>query len=104
MLPITDFSGTSVKTMTYWGKHYDANFWTENASVKWNEAEAPFHTVARLTLLPRSQLSQTEAESTYFDVTGNSTADSTPVGSINRARWRAEASGRNARAWAGQRS
>ena len=37
--------------MTYWGKRQDANFWIENASVEWNEAEAPFHTVARLTLL-----------------------------------------------------
>ena len=42
--------------MTYWGKRHDANFWIENASVEWNEAEAPFHTVARLTLLPKSQL------------------------------------------------
>src|SRR6266581_1056198 len=32
--------------MTYWGKRWDANFWIENASVEWNEAEAPFHTVA----------------------------------------------------------
>ena len=38
--------------MTYWGKRQDANFWIENASVEWNETEAPFHTVARLTLLP----------------------------------------------------
>ena len=37
--------------MTYWGKHHDADFWIENASVEWNESEAPFHTVARLTLL-----------------------------------------------------
>jgi hypothetical protein len=37
--------------MTYWGKRQDANFWIENASVEWNEAEAPFHKVARLTLL-----------------------------------------------------
>jgi hypothetical protein len=36
--------------MTYWGKRRDATFWRENASVEWNEAEAPFHTVARLTL------------------------------------------------------
>jgi hypothetical protein len=32
--------------MTYWGKRQDANFWIENASIEWNEAEAPFHTVA----------------------------------------------------------
>src|SRR5260370_10015448 len=35
--------------MTYWGKTRDANFWIENASVEWNEAQAPFHRVARLT-------------------------------------------------------
>ena len=83
--------------MTYWGKRHDANFWIENASVEWKEAEAPFHTVARLTLLPKSQLLAGAAEATYFDVTGNSTPDSTPVGSINRARWPAEVASRKAR-------
>ena len=29
--------------MTYWGKRHDANFWIENASLEWNEVEAPFH-------------------------------------------------------------
>jgi len=83
--------------MTYWGKHRDADFWIENASVEWDEAQAPFHTVARLTLLPNSQLSPEESDATYFDVTGNSTPDSTPVGSINRARWPAEVASRKAR-------
>jgi hypothetical protein len=83
--------------MTYWGKRRDSNFWIENASVEWHEAEAPFHTVARLTLLPNSQLSPEESETTYFDVTGNALPDSTPVGSINRARWRAEVACRKAR-------
>jgi len=83
--------------MTYWGKHYDANFWIENASVKWNEAEAPFHTIARLSLLAKSHLQPNEAKSTYFDVTGNSTPDSTPLGSINRARWYGEVASRKAR-------
>ena len=83
--------------MTYWGKHYDANFWIENASVVWREAEAPFHTIARLTLKPKSQLSQPASHTTYFDVTWNSTPDSRPVGSINRARWRAEAASKEAR-------
>jgi len=85
------------ETMTYWGKHCDAKFWIENASVEWKEAEAPFHTVARLTLLRNSQLSPEATESAYFDVTGNSTRDSTPVGSINRARWQAEVASRKAR-------
>jgi hypothetical protein len=84
--------------MTYWGKRRDANFWIENASVEWSEAEAPFHTVARLSLLPESQLSPEESEAIYFDVTGNSTPDSTPLGSINRARWPAEVASRRARA------
>jgi hypothetical protein len=83
--------------MTYWGKHQDANFWIENASVKWNETEAPFHTVARLTLLSQSQLTPEAAEAIYFDVTTHSTPDSTPLGSINRARCFGEAASRKAR-------
>ncbi len=83
--------------MTYWGKRHDTNFWTENASLKWNEAEAPFHKVGRLTLLANSQLLQEAGAATYFDVTGNSLPDSTPVGSINRARRAGEVASRKAR-------
>jgi hypothetical protein len=83
--------------MTYWGKRRDANFWIENASIDWNEAEALFHTVARLTLLAKSHLQPDAAEAVYFDVTGNSTPDSTPLGSINRARQRSEVASRKAR-------
>jgi hypothetical protein len=86
-----------VERMTYWSKRRDASFWIENASVEWNEAEAPFHTVAKLTLLSNSQLPSDASEATYFDVTGNATPDSTPVGSINRARWPAEVASRKAR-------
>ncbi len=86
-----------VDRMTYWSKLRDANFWIENASVEWKEAEAPFHTIARLTLLPKSHLRPDVAEATYIDVTGNSTPDSTPLGSINRARQPAEAASRKAR-------
>jgi hypothetical protein len=83
--------------MTYWGNRRDASFWIENASVKWKEAQAPFHTVARLTLLSKSQLRPDAGRATYFDVTGNATPDSTPLGSINRARWPAEVASRKAR-------
>jgi hypothetical protein len=83
--------------MRYWGRHRDASFWIENASVEWNETEAPFHTVARLSLLPNSRLSLEESDATFFDVTGRSTPDSTPLGSINRARWPAETASRKAR-------
>jgi hypothetical protein len=83
--------------MTYWGKRHNANFWIENASIEWKEVEAPFHTIARLTLLSKSVLQPDDAEAMYFDVTGNSTSDSTPVGSINRARQPAEVASRKAR-------
>ena len=83
--------------MTYWGKRHDANFWIENASVTWKEAEAPFHTVARLTLLAQSHLRPEAGEVVYFDVTRHSTPDSTPIGSINRARCYGEAASREAR-------
>jgi hypothetical protein len=83
--------------MTYRGKHLDASFWIENASVNWDEQQAPFHTIARLTLLPKSHLSPEASAAVYFDVTGNATPDSTPVGSINRARQPAEVASRKAR-------
>jgi hypothetical protein len=86
-----------VGKMKYWGKTRDTDFWIENASVAWNEADAPFHTVGRLNLLRNSQLSSEAGEEVYFDVTGNSTPDSRPVGSINRARCPAEVASRKAR-------
>jgi hypothetical protein len=85
------------ENMTYQGKRRDATFWIENAAVEWPEAQAPFHTVARLTLLPRSQLSAEASEAMYIDVTGNSTAGSAPIGGVNRARWYAEVASRKAR-------
>jgi hypothetical protein len=86
-----------IATMTYAGRRRDASFWIENASIEWNEQQTPFHTVARLTLLPHSQLSPQEDAATYFDVTKHAMPDSAPVGSINRVRWRAEAASRRAR-------
>jgi len=83
--------------MTYWGKHHDGNFWIENASVEWNESESSFHNIARLTLLKRSHLGPDEAKAVYFGVTEHSSSDSTPVGSINRARAPAEAASRKTR-------
>src|SRR5213082_1980186 len=83
--------------MTYWGQRMDSNFWTENASVEWKEEEAPLHTVARLTLLPKSQLPADAGEAAYFDVTKHASPDSTPVGSINRARRQGELASRKAR-------
>jgi hypothetical protein len=84
-------------SMTYRGKRLDPGFWIENASVEWNESESPFHTLARLTLLSKSHLGPDASTAVYFDVTGNSTPDTTPVGSINRARQPAEVASRRAR-------
>ena len=84
-------------TMTHQGIRRDAAFWIENAAVEWPEHQAPFHTVARLTLLPRSGLSSEACDATYIDVTGNSLASGAPVGAINRARWHVETASRNAR-------
>jgi hypothetical protein len=83
--------------MTYWGKRYDADFWTENASIEWKESQAPFHPVGRLTLLEKSRLTADADAEVSFDVTGNSTPDSVPVGSINRARQLGEVASRQAR-------
>jgi hypothetical protein len=83
--------------MTYQGKRRDASFWIENASVEWPEAQAPFHTVARLTLLSKSQLGAEACEAQHIDVAGNSMADSTPVGGVNRVRSHAVVASRNAR-------
>lgn len=88
----------NTEKMTYWGQRRDADFWIENASVAWDETEAPFHTVGRLTLLAKSQMEPDAADATYIDVTHNSSADSTPLGSINRARFAGEAASRKARA------
>jgi hypothetical protein len=52
---------------------------------------------ARLTLLPNSQLSAEADNAVSFDVTGNAAPDSTPIGSINRARQRGEIASRQAR-------
>lgn len=83
--------------MTWKGRTHDAPFWVENASVEWNEAESPFHVVARLRLLPDSVLTAEECASMYIDVTQHSTQESRPIGSINRARWAAENASRTAR-------
>ncbi len=83
--------------MRHWGRRRDASYWIENASVEWKESQAPFHVVARLTLEAGSVLGEEACEARYIDVTTNSTAASAPLGSINRARWQAEAASRKAR-------
>jgi len=83
--------------MTYRGRRRSASFWIENASVDWKETEAPFHVIGRLTLVAKSAMTDEELSAMYIDVTENSTPETRPLGSINRARWYAETAGRKAR-------
>jgi hypothetical protein len=86
-----------VEKMTYWGRRRSAGFWIENASVEWKESQAPFHTVARLTLVRDSVLPPDACAAMWIDVTANSAPDCKPLGGINRARPIAEGASRNAR-------
>jgi hypothetical protein len=83
--------------MRRWGMRREASFWIENASVEWKETQAPFHVVARLTLVAKSELPAEDCEPKYIDVIEHSTPDSQPLGSINRARRAAELASRKAR-------
>ena len=83
--------------MTHRGERREASYWVENAAVEWNEFESPFHVVARLRLLPKSVLAPADSERFAIDVTENSTPETRPIGSINRARWHAESASRAAR-------
>jgi hypothetical protein len=85
------------RRMTRLGMRRSRTYWIENASVEWNENQAPFHIVGRLTLTPKSMLAADACETQHIDVTENSNADTKPLGSINRARWGAEAASRKAR-------
>jgi mono/diheme cytochrome c family protein len=80
--------------MRYRGKRRDPEFWVENAMIEWNEEEAPFHVVARLTLLPASQLSAAETEQQYIDVVAHAPPGNRPIGSLNRGRWQTESASR----------
>ena len=83
--------------MRHRGRRRPASFWVENASVEWEESEAPFYPVGRLTLAKGSQLSESDCASQYIDVSANCAADCRPIGSINRARWYPEVESRQAR-------
>ena len=83
--------------MTLDGQAREASYWVENASIDWPEEQAPFQTVGRLTLLPKSALPQAECDAWSIDVTENALPGHRPIGSINRARWVAEAASRKAR-------
>jgi hypothetical protein len=83
--------------MTHRGRRHDASFWVENAAVAWDDTQAPFHVVGRLTLTPHSVCTPDVCEAMHIDVTENTLPDHRPLGGINRARWAAESASRKAR-------
>lgn len=68
------------------GRRLSAADWIENATIEWNEQQAPFVSVATLTLLQDSMMDAAECESLRIDVTKNSNEIHRGLGSINRAR------------------
>jgi hypothetical protein len=68
----------------------DAAFWVENASVEWDEKQAPFHVVGRLSLEPASALTPEETVRIHMDVHKNRFEDFRPIGGINRGRQKPE--------------
>jgi hypothetical protein len=86
-----------VDEMTRFGRKRPAEYWVENAAVEWSEQQAPFHTVARLRLAPKSVLTAEETAAQHIDVNTNSLPETKPIGGINRARWAAEVASRTAR-------
>ena len=78
------------KMTNHWGKKFSRQDWIENATWEWNEQQAPFVTIARLTLLPNSLLPAAECEAVRMNVNVNTTADHIGLGSINRGRTGAE--------------
>ena len=78
------------------GEKHLAYKWIENATWEWSEQQAPFHTVARLTLEPRSLLSDQDCEAIRINVNKNTNSQHRGLGSINRGRTGAEEeSGKN---------
>ena len=83
--------------MTYWGKRRTLTSGSKtpvSSGMKRKHLSTPLRGSP---CSPKSQLEPAASAATYIDVTGNSTPDSTPVGSINRARRPAELACRNAR-------
>jgi len=83
--------------MTWKNETREPSFWVENASVEWPDAQAPFHTVGRLTLQKDGLLPDAECQAMFIDVTKYALPDHRPIGSLNRARWVAESASRKAR-------
>ena len=72
------------------GNKHAVQDWIENATWEWNEQQAPFQTIARLTLEPNSLMSPEDCEAIRMNVNKNTTPDHRGLSSINRGRTGAE--------------
>lgn len=79
------------------GRQRTEQEWVENPTWEWPEDQAPFFTVARLTLKKTPEVSPEECEAWRIDVINHSTPTHRGLGSINRARASAEQGSAEAR-------
>jgi catalase len=81
--------------LIYWKE--DASWWVENAATEWDEEQAPFYTVGRLTLTAKSIVDDKTCRSRWVNVTINNNETHHGLGSINRVRGMAESASFKAR-------
>jgi Catalase len=74
-----------------------AYWWVENAEKEWNEDQAPFYSVGKLTLKAESIVDDAVCETRWISVTKNNNVIHHGLGSINRARDAAESASANVR-------
>jgi hypothetical protein len=67
-----------------------AYWWVENAETEWNEDQAPFYSVGKLTLKAKSIVEDDVCEARRISVTKNNNVIHHGLGSLNRARNAAE--------------
>lgn len=72
------------------GFAYETRDWIENATWEWSEEQIPFITLAKLTLTNSSFITTEDCEKLRFNVNKNTSAQHRGLGSINRARTKAE--------------
>ena len=86
-----------IDRMIFQGRRRNEAFWIDNTAVEWPETQAPFHTVARLTLVPSSQVDPSECESLRIDTGGNCLPEFQPIGRMSEIRRRVVQASQRAR-------
>jgi hypothetical protein len=73
-------------------------WWVENSATAWNEDQAPFYSVGRLTLSAKSIVGDSECEARWISVSKNSSIIHHGLGGLNRTRSAAEGASAETRA------